>query len=143
MERESDFFDEVWKIALGIFLGGVLLWIAFEYRARYEVRQLEKALEQSAQEMRADAQHSIEQQGRREAQQVAQHEAQRAFEVERQRADAQRRIHAQRSERAKIDAWARFYQPSTQCLNEATVECGNQHMRARKEFERRYAAGDL
>jgi hypothetical protein len=136
MEQESDFFGGVLKIALGLFLGALLIWMAIEYRARYEVRQLQQVLQQSSQEVRAISQH-------REAQQAANREAQRVRHAEREQADYQRKIDVQRAERTKADAWSRFYQPSTQCLNDTTVECGNQHMRARKEFERLYAAGQL
>lgn len=134
MEQETDFFAGVLKIALGLFLGALLIWMAIEYRARYELRQVHQALQESTEAMQVSVQ-------RREAEHAAYREAQRLQQAQRQVTDYQHRIELQRVERAKADAWARFYQPSPQCLNDATVECGNAHMRARKEFERRYGAG--
>jgi hypothetical protein len=43
----------------------------------------------------------------------------------------------------KEAAWSAFYKPSPECLKTVSVECGNEYMRARKEFERRYEAGEL
>lgn len=136
MEHETDFFGGVLKIALGLFLGALLIWMAVEYRARYELRQLDRAaavvLQEAAQRER-DA--------RQSRQTMQRLDAERARELQSVRLERQQAAEAER--RRKATAWARFYEPSAQCLNDATVECGNQHMRARKEFERRYAAGDL
>lgn len=136
MEQETDFFGGVLKIALGLFLGALLIWMAIEYRARYELRQLDRAAEavlQEAAQRERDARQSRQTMQRLDAERTRQVQSVR-FERQ-QAADAERR--------RKAAAWASFYEPSAQCLNDATVECGNQHMRARKEFERRYAAGDL
>jgi restriction system protein len=43
----------------------------------------------------------------------------------------------------KEAAWAAFYKPSEECLNSVSVECGNEYIRARREFERRYENGEL
>jgi hypothetical protein len=43
----------------------------------------------------------------------------------------------------KEAAWAAFYKPSEECLNSVSVECGNEYIRARREFERRYAQGEF
>jgi hypothetical protein len=49
--------------------------------------------------------------------------------------------------RRKERAWARWYQRPAFCNENPTsaqmVECANHHIRARKEFEERYAAGRL
>jgi len=39
MDRESDFLSDVFKIALGIVLGGIILWICSESYARYRINQ--------------------------------------------------------------------------------------------------------
>lgn len=46
----------------------------------------------------------------------------------------------------KEQAFKRFYQPSANCLNpdrRATVECSNEYMRATRDFEQRWAEGNL
>lgn len=43
----------------------------------------------------------------------------------------------------KEAAWNAFYKPSPECLKTVSVECGNEYLRARKEFERKYEAGKL
>lgn len=52
------------------------------------------------------------------------------LELERQRLEAQ-----ERREAAKAVAWANYYQPSAFCKANATVECANAHIRARRKFD--------
>lgn len=44
-------------------------------------------------------------------------------------------------------AWDKYYRPRTQCDNptdwEVTVECGNERMRARAEFDKMWSRGDF
>lgn len=40
--------------------------------------------------------------------------------------------------KAKQDAWERFYKPSKNCFTEASVECGNEHIIARRAFNEQY-----
>lgn len=49
----------------------------------------------------------------------------------------------QAGEDPKEAAWNAFYKPSPECLKTVSVECGNEYLRARKEFERKYEAGKL
>jgi hypothetical protein len=47
----------------------------------------------------------------------------------------------------KAAAWETFFQPKKVCDNppdsDTQVECGNAHMRAKRDFEERWARGDL
>jgi type IV secretory pathway VirB10-like protein len=65
----------------------------------------------------------------------------------RQRARETANQAAVESARRKERAWQRFYQRPDFCADNPTaaqmVQCANQHIRARKEFEERYAAGRL
>ena len=65
----------------------------------------------------------------------------------RQRARESAEQAAVEAERRKDRAWQRFYQRPDFCADNPTsaqmVQCANQHIRARKEFEERYAAGRL
>jgi hypothetical protein len=143
MDKETDFFGSVLKTAIGIFLGGLLLWAAMEYRARYAVQQINQALEQSVYQMKASTARQQELQAERRRQEelnrIAAKQQQRDGEV----AQANRRLAVEAAERAKEDAWTRFYQPSAQCLKESSVACGNAHIKARREFERLYGTGEL
>jgi hypothetical protein len=131
-DTESDFFGEMMKIALGIFVGGLLLWAAIEYRARYELHQAAKAVET---ELAAQTERARQ----READRARRREFTRQQEI----ATVERRAVAEREayerERLKERAWKVFFQPSPKCLNEWSIECGNEHIRARREFERNYA----
>lgn len=127
MEAESDWFGDVLKVALGIFLGGVLLWAAYEYRERYVAQQVLAELEATTQ--RASAQYDAAAAARRRLQ------VERDRELREQReASAEREV----AERRKESAWRQFYQPSPECVAAASVQCGNEHIRARREFEQQY-----
>ena len=47
----------------------------------------------------------------------------------------------------KDAAWERYYKPAKKCDNppdwDTQVECGNAHMRAQREFEARWARGEI
>jgi len=65
----------------------------------------------------------------------------------RQRARESAEQAAVEAARRKERAWQRFYQRPDFCADNPTaaqmVQCANHHIRARKEFEERYAAGKL
>lgn len=73
-------------------------------------------------------------------------------EAQRQSAEAQQRngdaLMAQLEQQRKKDAaWQEFYKEPRSCSNWQTdqqmVECQNQKLRAKREFERKWAAGEL
>jgi hypothetical protein len=71
-----------------------------------------------------------------------------ALEAEmRQRARETAQQAAIETARRKERAWQRFYQRPDFCTDNPTaaqmVQCANHHIRARKEFEERFAAGKL
>lgn len=147
MDRESDFLGDVFKIALGIALGGIILWMCAEYYERYRIRQATAAIEHVAHEISAEIgeahRRALE---RQEAHRRAQQQQARLDQMRRAaavQAAADRERARRRAEAKKEAAWAAFYQPSQECLKQTSVECGNAHIRARREFERKYAAGEL
>ncbi len=91
----------------------------------------------------------------KQAQDVAAQAQARAERDKAERAEAQRRqaqaemdrVAALNDEVARREAsWAKFYVPSPICKhpdNRATMECANEHLRAKKEFDKRWPAGDL
>lgn len=135
-QNESDFVGSVLKIALGIFFGVLLLWMVGSWIVRYQLQQASVAVERSLSE--AAAKSRLQQEQRRER--VA---AERLADQRRRDARAAAEADARTIAQHKEAMWNRFFQRSEQCLLESSVDCGNQYIRARREFERRYAAGDL
>lgn len=74
-----------------------------------------------------------------DAQEAAKRQA--ARELEQQEAAA-RRAEAAEAER-KEQAWAKFYRKPASCNDAGTMNCANDYIRAKREFERRYAKGEL
>lgn len=135
-EDNGTFLVDVFKIALGVFIGG--LAAAFTYEAILAHRA-EEALRKASQEIKAQA--------ARTNAEIAKHNQlnQQAKEEERQRAERLRaaqalenRLESERRQRRE-DAWARFHQPSPNCkLDSGTTACANEYMAARKRFESQY-----
>jgi phage-related tail fiber protein len=141
-------------IIVGTAIGGLIAYFAVRW---YETRQLEAAMQQFA---RTVSGVSVQTQ---RALQAAQERARREAIAARERTETERaeQLVAQRraieSENARIAAanaeelrreraWAKFYVPSAQCKdpdNRATMQCANEYARAKKEFERRWAAGQI
>ncbi|HEY4368532.1 MAG TPA: hypothetical protein VGN07_14945 [Steroidobacteraceae bacterium] len=139
MREEEDFFGGALKIALGIFIGGLCLWIAFELRARYELHLAAEALSEMTRPMQEaaerDAANALALKREREEGSSAAEYARRAA----QDARTARDFEAAQKERA----WRAYFHPSSACAVTVSVECGNEHIRARRDFDRRYAAGEL
>lgn len=143
MDRETDFFGDVVKIALGIFFGGALIWLVVELRARYELQQVAAAVSAETAAMRDARERRLEQQ--RAVKQLQQDQAIKA--ANRERAAAAEAVALRReaiaAEERKRRAWSAYWQQPAECANDWTVECGNAHIRAKREFERRWSAGEL
>lgn len=144
---KDDFFSGVLKIALGIALGVFMLWLLAVAVLRYQMNQAAKVVEVAA---AAAVENLREVQARAEARQrTADAEKNQRLEIVRQQQLALARQAAERvqAEQQKEVAWQRFYQPSSKCLNpssfDVSVECGNIHIRAKREFEVRWLAGSL
>jgi len=106
---------------------------------------------------RAQAQAAREEQSRIDEQQrkaAAQQQARQAMEEQREAAklqaarkleqeqEAARRASVAEAER-KEQAWAKFYRKPASCNDATTMACTNDYIRAKREFERRYARGEL
>jgi hypothetical protein len=55
---------------------------------------------------------------------------------------AARRAEAAEAER-KEQAWAKFYRKPASCNDAATMTCANDYIRAKRDFEKKYAKGEL
>lgn len=136
MNEQPGFYSDVLKLGLGILLGGVLLWGLAEYRANYLASKLEKQLQIQLDKQAAAAERQWEMLERRRQRSAQQQEARQQAAV----LDQRQRI---ADEERKLAAWTRYYKPEPECLVAVSVECGNAHIRAWREFERLYAAGQL
>ena len=104
---------------------------------------LQKLQEQQAQQVAARAQPALQRQHRQtmsseEAKRQAAADSRQAVEAQRARIDEQRQHDA---------AWESFYKPMRGCDNWQSdshmVECQNHKLRAKREFEQKWAAGEF
>lgn len=140
MSKEPDFLGDVLKIALGITLGGVMLFVLANVYFGYQLRAFSRAASSELSSM-------VEKAEGQAAAAKAAAEASRLQELRRKAANTQRAADVSRAadvaEAQREAAWKRFYQPRPACLESSSVECGNEHIRARREFESRYASGQF
>ncbi len=127
--------NTVLKIALGIILGFGFLWIV---RSIYIGYAVQTALESFNQNMQATANRENARQIALAREKTKQKELELAYK-QRQLAAAQ----AKEEERRRMEAaWSRYYQKPARCERpkpEDLVECGNDHIRARRAFEKQWA----
>ncbi|MDR0204046.1 MAG: hypothetical protein LBJ40_18025 [Delftia acidovorans] len=129
---ESSFFVDVIKIALGVFIGGLVAALAYEQILAWRVNEALKEVQAQTQRATAQIQRS---------QELAEQQRQRDREEQdeqRRQALEQARQEGLRQER-KNAAWERFYQPPEVCkVDSATMPCVNAYMAAKKRFELQY-----
>lgn len=135
-EDEGSFLLDVFKIALGVFIGS--LAAVFTYEAIVAFRA-EQAVRKALQETKAQADRINAEAAKRSQQEALERlEAeQRAEQVRNARALAAR-LEAERQARRDA-AWSKFYQPSPACKTDSgTTACANEYMAARKRFDSQY-----
>ena len=143
------------KLALQI-AAGIVIAVAVIGVGRYLFLLASiQAANQAAQQMQATVQRqTVEMQARIRAQQAERlrraDEAKRAqleANAARTRAEADAARAEQDAAARKAAAWAAFYKPAKKCDNpsdwDTQVECGNTHIRAQREFESKWARGEL
>lgn len=163
--EDSGDTSTAWKVAagvaVGIVLGGVLVYAAERYQAQAALVEAARSFEQmirgadptaaGAPGQRPAAGQAASQPSRDPTTHETAAEPERAAEpaaaaapdaVERE-AEAQRR--AQQAADRKERAWASYYKTPAQCDDNPTratmVECANHFIRARRQFDETYAAG--
>jgi len=148
--KETDYF----KITLAVIAGIVLAYFLIQAVERWRINQALQEFNRQAEAMLRSTQ---EETNRRMAEELrarelaAFQEHVRKAEQDRTRA-AQMRVEVESkkaalaADEARELAWKKFYTKPAHCdaaVGPALVECGNQHIRARREFEQRYAKGRL
>ena len=135
-EDTGTFLIDVFKIALGVFIGGLCAAFTYEailaYRAEAALRKMSQQIKSETD--RVNAETARQRQQAREAQEAAQQHAEQVRSAEALAA----RLESERRQR-KDAAWSKFYQPSLTCkADSGTASCANEYMAARKRFESLY-----
>lgn len=128
MDNRTDFFGDVLRIALGIIIAGVVLWILAEARMNYLANRAMQDIEQALGEIEIPRPRPTRQVPPRTNQPKPLTSAEQAAI----------RLEAQEAAKAKEAAWRAYFQPSAECQRESTVACGNAYMKARAQFESEY-----
>jgi hypothetical protein len=163
--EDAGYRSTAWKVAAGVtagvVIGGLLMHVADRYliqRDTVRVVQLVAPSDRGAEQSDASestpaprpaAETDAARAGREQQQRQAQAEQQRmaeareraAHEEAERKAEASRQAAAERKERA----WAMYYSRPAQCDDNPTrqtmIECANQYIRAKREFEAIWSAG--
>lgn len=131
-QSDSDFLTDVFKIALGVFIGGLLAALAY---TKYMAWEVEYSLRQATAEMQKQAKLPAE----RARKQVEEDRQRReAAASERAAREGQRAADEQQRKQQEADmraAWKQIYRPSPACqADQMTVTCANAHAAAHKRF---------
>lgn len=146
------------QIAVGILIAAAAIFVGLHVYAYF----VAKAAERAAAEFMQQAQQDLHESSAAVRAQIdAQRAADRAAAERRAAAELERRQAVARqtqaaAEKAKLEqanatakqrAWQQFYRPPKKCENppdwDTQVDCGNAHMKAKREFEDRWARGDI
>jgi hypothetical protein len=146
------------QIAAGILIAAAVIFVGFHLYLYLAVRAAAEVAEEATQQFRQEIQAQSEKTEavlraetatrRIDAERRAAMEMQRREEIARQtKAAADQARAEQATAAAKRQAWQRFYQPPKKCDSppdwDTQVECGNAHIKAQREFESRWARGDI
>lgn len=139
-EKESTFFVDVFKIAMGVFIGGLLAALAYtkiislgvEYAARDAMATLNKEANlQAAESRKAAALQSL--QSEQKARQLAEAEKM----VVRARQQHEQRQHEKEAQ-LRLE-WQKIYKQSAACqIDSTTMPCVNAYAAARNQFIDRF-----
>ena len=134
----------LWKIAAGVAIGivvaAVVLYAIVNYRAQVAVEELTRSLQQVSRSVSESSERASRERQRQEADRAALEQDARQRQAEQLRVTAEAALRKER-------AWAKFYRKPPNCEgnpnNDQLVECANQFIRAKRQFEEAYAAGKL
>jgi hypothetical protein len=149
-DRSTD-SSMVWKIAAGVAVGSIvaaLVLSAIErYRVQVAVDEGLRALQQITRGANESAARARGERERQEAAKAAREQDARLQIAEQQRAADEARRDAIAAAARKERAWVKFYKKPANCEgdpnSEQMVQCANHFIRAKRQFEEAYAAGNL
>jgi len=96
--------------------------------------------EQVAEELSREQQAAMEREAAKQQQLQAQDDARRREVAERHQAEEAAFDDSRAREQARETAWLAFYRPPPGCKDSTSVQCANAYIKARREFDRQYAA---
>lgn len=135
-EDEGSFLLDIFRLALGVFIGS--LAAVFTYEAVVEYRIEQAARKATAEFNRLMKETNDERECQRLAEQLAREQADQAERQKRSALALADRLERERKTR-KNAAWESFYQPSPACkADSGTAACANEYMAARKRFDGQY-----
>ena len=148
---ERDDGTLIWKIAAGVAIGiivaAVTLYAVERYRMQVAIDEGLRAFKQITQGVSESAARADRERKRQEAEQDARAQDARLRQAEQQRAVEVARREALDAAARKERAWAKFYKKPPNCEgdpnSEQMVNCANQFIRAKRQFEDAYVAGKL
>jgi hypothetical protein len=138
-------------LLLAVVVSVALLWAAgaaiVHWRERVVAARLQQIEQEAARQARLRAEQVQREAAQREEQRQAKLEEQEAVKAqviaERQRMDDDARLAEAAAAERKEKAWARFYRRPAECETEATMECVNGRIRARRNFEVKWNQGEF
>lgn len=152
--RDDNSLRLVLQVAAGVALGFLIVWIGYTAYIEWRAREVAAELQQVAKQIQEESQRQLlrsrvdqfaREQRARHAELQAEQQRRKALAEQQFLASEAKRQAVQESTR-KEDAWARYYRKPAHCENpapEALTECANHFIRAKREFEAKYAAGRL
>lgn len=149
-QSDSDFLTDVFKIALGVFIGGLLAAFVFNKYIAWEMERafgpFSAALNRDAKRMGQEATRLFQQSDQQRQQLEQQRQQREAVEQIERDAQAEKARQKRLQQQAEADrdarrqaAWERYYQASALCkVDSATLACANEFMAAKKRFLEQY-----
>lgn len=152
--RERGWASHPVSIVLVVIVGAFVVWgiqvAVIEWRARVAAEQIIRAGNEAMRRSQIQMQQAQREATARERHRLAAQGAARMQEAANARAIAERQQAREEARRAAADAtarkdkaWASFYRKPAHCADTASVECANDYIRARRNFEAKYARGEL
>jgi len=131
-------------IVLGVVAVSALTLEVVQWRTQRALRTAtataNREAEQVAEQLSREQQAAIEREAAKQQQLQAQDDARRRELAERHQAEEAAVDDSRAREQARESAWLAFYRPAPGCKDSTTVQCANAYIKARREFDRQYAA---
>lgn len=128
-----------------VFAVAAAAFFGFNYLSERKRQQLQVSMQDAQSRAIAQAREQALQRAQLLHQQTKQQEARRQLQhmqpqVQQQQMHSARQQALDAQSRKEV-AWQKFYQPAPHCLQDATVECANAFIRAKRQFEATYQEG--
>jgi preprotein translocase subunit SecF len=134
--------EQLLMVVTVVFLVAIAAFFGFDYLSKHKAQQLQVQIQDAQARATAQAREQALQRAQLRHQKAKQEEAKRQLQLaQAQQVQSQMPTHNQQGLEAqarKEAAWNKFYQPAPQCMHDATVQCANAFIRAKRTFEAQY-----